>query len=164
MESRSDDPARNDLSSEVRANADPVPFGVCEHGVGRGFVVGDYLTPGRHGRGDPLLGCLWGDPHVEVEPLTWCRVRVGRLKPHIRKPAVGIDKLAVLEVAGGSVQQRRPERPFERNVCAVETDLHLENCRWLGSQATAPGDIAYPARGHDVRVCDQPPSIVRSES
>jgi hypothetical protein len=154
----------DDLPPEIGADTDPVPFRVREHGEAGRLVIGDYLTAGCHGGSDPLLGCLRGNPDVKVEPLMWCRVPVGRLKPHIRKPAVGIDNLAVVEVVGMSVEQRRPERSLKRNLCAVETDLHLKNCGWFGPQAAAPGGIADPAGDDDVCFCDEPPSIVGGDS
>ena len=46
----------------------------------------------------------------------------------------------------------------------VETDLHLQNGRRFGPQATAPGDIADPVCGRNVCFCEEPPSIVRGES
>ncbi len=53
-------------------------------------AVVDDRGPGGHCGGDALLGDVVRHLEVDVEPLTWCGVRVGFLEPQDRDPAGGV--------------------------------------------------------------------------
>jgi hypothetical protein len=82
---------------EERADAGPVALGVGQDDERRIILVVDHSSTRLDGGGNALLGHVVGQPHVDVEALSWSLVRISVLEPQDRHATGGVTYVVTLE-------------------------------------------------------------------